>query len=156
MAPGLLQPESSPSLHEDHSPSFQEIFPDLPPFPTDVPIAPLIRLSLAKLRRDDKESARFFEASKNLGFFYLDLRNDEAGERLLDEADKLFKVGKELFELGREELNKYDYKAQGVYYGYKGFGNGVTDDKGTLDRNEFYNVSSDSGLMVSLPNKVGI
>lgn len=115
-------------------------FPDLPPFPTDIATAPLHRLSLSKLRSDATESDRLFASSKDLGFFYLDLRGDDEGEKLLAEADQFFKLGPNLYDLGRDELQKYDYKAQGSYMGYKGFGSAVVDEKGNLDRNEFYNV----------------
>ena len=115
-------------------------FPHLTPFPDDVPTAPLLRLSLSKLRNDPAESDRLFSASKDLGFFYLDLTGDDGGEELLDEADKFFVLGPKLYDLGRDELQKYDYKLQGSYMGYKGFGSAVVDEKGNLDRNEFYNV----------------
>jgi hypothetical protein len=115
-------------------------FAGLPPFPLNIPIAPLHRLSLSKLRNDPTESDRLFSASKDLGFFYLDLRNDEEGEKLLLEADQFFQLGPKLYDLGRDELQKYDYKDQGSYMGYKGFGSAVVDEQGNLDRNEFYNV----------------
>lgn len=118
------------------------IFPNLTPFPDDVPTAPLLRLSLSKLRYNPAESDRLFSASKDLGFFYLDLTGDAEGEALLEEADKFFELGPQLYDLGRDELQKYDYKAQGSYMGYKGFGSAVVDEKGNLDRNEFYNVYS--------------
>jgi isopenicillin N synthase-like dioxygenase len=121
-------------------PSNSFTFPHLTPFPDDIPTAPLLRLSLSKLRVDPIESDRLFSASKDLGFFYLDLTGDPEGEALLSEAEKLFDLGPKLFDLGRNELQKYDYKAQGSYMGYKGFGSAVVDDKGNLDRNEFYNV----------------
>jgi hypothetical protein len=75
-----------------------------------------------------------------LGFFYLDLRNDEDGEKLLEEANQLFELGPKLYDLGRDELQKFDNKAKGSYVGYKGYGSEVVDEKGNLDRNEFYNV----------------
>lgn len=93
-------------------------FPDLPPFPSDVPIAPLLQLSLKRLQdRDIKESARFFQAAKQLGFFYLDLRNSTEGEAILKDADRLFHVGEDLFQLGLEEKQSYDFSGQGTYYG---------------------------------------
>jgi isopenicillin N synthase-like dioxygenase len=115
-------------------------FPTLPPFPPNIPTAPLVRLSLASLRSSPEESNRLFTASKNLGFFYLDLRSDPLGETLLSLSSKLFSLAPKLYELGREELSKYDYKSVGSYMGYKGFGAAVIDEKGNLDRNEFYNV----------------
>jgi hypothetical protein len=167
-------------------------FLDLPPFPEDVPTAPLLRISLSKLTQGDLgEIDRLWQACRELGFFYLDLRDasadrnsmskpspvhdltekvvDEAsradsatgdndcdaqtkaedtaefevdidGERLLQNAEDLFKVGKSLFDLPVEEKVKYDLKDQGSYFGYKGYGQGVIDAEGTKDRNEFYNV----------------
>jgi hypothetical protein len=129
-------------MSPNHSPVsiLEEAFPNNPPFPSAVPTAPLLRISLSRLRTNDApESARLFSASKALGFFYLDLRNDEKGQQILSEADALFGVGEELFDLGREELGKYDYSAQGSYFGYKGYGTAYVDEKGSLDRNEFYN-----------------
>lgn len=118
-----------------------ETFPTLPPFPTDIPTAPLLRLSLSKLGKSEAESTALFKASKDLGFFYLDLRGDQLGDALLDESGRLFEVSKKLFDEGPEGLEKFDYSGQGSYYGYKGLGKKVVDAKGTKDRNEFYNVS---------------
>ncbi|KAI4846582.1 Clavaminate synthase-like protein [Aureobasidium sp. EXF-8845] len=167
-------------------------FLDLPPFPEDIPTAPLLRISLSKLTRGDQgEIDKLWEACCELGFFYLDLRNastspnnipkassvndlaekhfevvgradspikndqpdaqtkvenmgkfdvDIDGERLLQNAEDLFKIGKSVFDLPVEEKVKYDLKDQGSYYGYKGYGQGVIDSEGTKDRNEFYNV----------------
>ena len=115
-------------------------FPNLPPFPSDIPTAPLHRLSLSSLRSDPAESARLFQSSKDLGFFYLDLRGDVEGERILKEADQIFELAPKFYDLGRDELSKYDYKSRGSYMGYKGSGTSIVDEKGNLDRNEFYNV----------------
>lgn len=50
-------------------------FDDLPPFPSDVPVAPLLRISLQKLLVGDQEEVdRLWDASCHLGFFYLDMR----------------------------------------------------------------------------------
>lgn len=67
------------------------------------------------------------------------------GEQLLKDAEALFKVGEQFFELPIPEKVKYDYSSSGgppSYYGYKGYGEGVIDKLGTKDRNEFYNVST--------------
>ena len=51
------------------------VFHDIPPFPEDVPTAPLFRLSLKKLMKNDSEEIdRLWQASCELGFFYIDLR----------------------------------------------------------------------------------
>ncbi|CAD0112866.1 unnamed protein product [Aureobasidium uvarum] len=73
------------------------------------------------------------------------------GERLLQDAEDLFRVGRSVFDLPVEEKIKYDLKDQGSYFGYKGYGQGVIDAAGTKDRNEFYNVSKDDILGLSEP-----
>jgi isopenicillin N synthase-like dioxygenase len=118
-----------------------ENFPDLPPFPDNAPTAPLLSLSLKSLLDSDQtESKRFFDACKDIGFFYLDLRGTEVGESLLNDADRLFRVGVQFFDLPVEEKSKYDFSVQKSYFGYKGYGANVVDKQGSLDRNEFYNV----------------
>ena len=135
--------------HSDHSspsPSPSDIFADLPPFPDTVPTAPLLRISLQKLLAQDiEEEEKCWQACCELGFFYLDLRSDtedknDAGKRLLKDADELFEVMKGFFELPVEEKVKYDLKDQRSYFGYKGYGEGIVDKIGTKDKNEFYNV----------------
>lgn len=123
-------------------------FPDIPPFPSDVPTAPLLRLSLASLlARDPNELTRFHRACEDLGFFYLDLSSCTSGAAILADADELFGVGAALFELPAEEKAQYDFsKSHKSYFGYKGYGTNVIDKQGNLDRNEFYNVSKDDIL----------
>jgi isopenicillin N synthase-like dioxygenase len=111
-----------------------------PPFPDDVPTAPLLRIAFEKLLQRDKiELERFVQACEDLGFFYLDLTGP--GDALLAEAEQLFGVGEELFDLPLDEKAKYDFSAQKSYFGYKAQGAAVVDRKGNIDRNEFYNVS---------------
>lgn len=167
-------------------------FHDLPPFPDNIPTAPLLRISLSKLLSGAQDEVdRLWEASCKLGFFYLDLRDGEKrnglespeqkelwanvwdehadsdrsikrkhsggnvaagtsshegdaqvdGEQLLKDAEALFKVGQQIFDLPVEEKSKYDMVSRGSYFGYKGYGKFYTDKEGTKDRNEFYNVS---------------
>lgn len=129
--------------HSDHSLSpAHDAFPDLPTFPDTVPTAPLLRISLQKLlAHDPEEEERCWKACCDLGFFYLDLRSPD-GEALLRDADGLFEVMKGFFDLSVEEKVKYDFADQNSYFGYKGYGAGIVDKKGTRDRNEFYNVHS--------------
>lgn len=151
-----LKPTTHVSMpHSDHSPSPQrsEAFADLPSFPDNVPTAPLLRISLSKLLASDAdEQERCWQACQELGFFYLDLRGN-AGEALLDDADQLFKLMKFFYDLPVSEKVRYDFKNKGSYFGYKGYGEGIIDAKGTRDRNEFYNVSKDDvlGLSERLP-----
>lgn len=133
--------------HSDHSASpTWDAFPDLPPFSKSVPTAPLLRISLSKLlAHDPDEEERCWKACCDLGFFYLDLHTSDAsqeidGGALLHNAEELFEVMKGFFELPVEEKTTYDFADKGSYFGYKGYGKGIVDKKGTKDRNEFYNV----------------
>ncbi|KAL2830787.1 hypothetical protein BDW59DRAFT_140839 [Aspergillus cavernicola] len=129
-------------------------FHGLPPFPVDVPTAPLLRLSLKNLlAQNEAEVQSLSKACEELGFFYLDLSDAGAISQILDNADKLFHVGTKLFELPLEEKQRYDFSGQKSYFGYKAQGVGVVDRQGNLDRNEFYNVSKDDilGVSESLP-----
>jgi len=185
-----VHPMSKHNKAEQHSEADLN-FLDLPPFPEDAPTAPLLRISLSKLVQGNQgEIDKLWEACRELGFFYFDLRGastdqkttlkptsakdliegicdevnradsatgdvepdklenirefdvDIDGERLLQDAEDLFGIGKEIFDLPVEEKIKYDLKDQGSYFGYKGYGQGIIDAKGTKDRNEFYNVRS--------------
>jgi hypothetical protein len=135
-----------PMPHSDHSPSpSPDTFPDLPAFPDNVSTAPLLCIALEKLlNHDDEEHDRCWKACCDLGFFYLDLRTSKEqsidGNALLRDADSLFEVMKGFYDLDVQEKVKYDFKDQGSYFGYKGYGEGVMDEDGTRDRNEFYNV----------------
>jgi hypothetical protein len=166
-------PDTVPAHHHlkgDRDADSDLTFSDLPPFPDDVPTAPLFRLSLKKLLdHDQDEEDRLWQACCDLGFFYLDLRNglpskrdslhasnndgdgELDGDALLKDAYDLFHLGDEVFDLPTEEKVKYDFNDQGSYFGYKGLGAGVVDAKNTRDRNEFYNVSKDDLLGISKP-----
>ena len=133
-------------------------FPYIPTFPTDVPTAPLKRLSLASLLSSDpsiakSESLRLFDACTSLGFFYLDLRDTPQGDAILKDSDDLFLMQKSLFALPEQEKQKYNFIAQGkeTYFGYKGIGGSIIDKDGRKDRNEFWNVSKDDILSQSNP-----
>lgn len=135
-------------------------FSDLPPFPGNIPTAPLLRISLKKLLdQDASEIDQVWKASRELGFFYLDLRDAVStsaspsinGPALLQDVNALFSLGEQLFALPVPEKQKYDFMDQGSYYGYKGLGAGVIDKEGTRDRNEFYNISKDDMLGLSAP-----
>ena len=93
-------------------------FSNIPPFPNDVSCAPLLKLSFKKLQNGDgEESDRLFEASKQLGFFYLDLRDSLEGDSILEDVDHLFRIGEQLFDLDVEEKQKYDFSGEKSYFG---------------------------------------
>lgn len=130
-------------------------FTHIPPFPSDVPTVPLLRISLDKLvNHDAEEIERLWKACCEIGFFYLDLRQDAAarsGSVTLEHDDELFTLGEQFFALPVEEKQKYDFSDQSSYFGYKGYGKGVMDEHGTKDRNEFYNIAKDFVLGVREP-----
>jgi len=172
-------PIPTPQLHhlEKHNDEDELAFDDLPPFPDNVPTAPLLRLNLNRLLQGNpQEIEKLWNACRDIGFFYLDLRDGQArkrdsfqesetddhdeaavvstqldGNALLEDAAQLFSLGEKVFMLPTEEKQEYDFKDRGSYFGYKGLGAGVIDSKGTKDRNEFYNVSKDDLLGIGEP-----
>src|SRR4051812_42512288 len=103
--------------HSDHVPSPSTTFSDLPPFPDNLPTAPLLRISLSKLLlHDADEEEKCWKACCELGFFYLDIQSLSQdhenrhlaidGQALLDDASQLFEVMKGFFDLDVEEKVK--------------------------------------------------
>ncbi|KAL6233027.1 hypothetical protein BDW75DRAFT_232321 [Aspergillus navahoensis] len=124
----------------------------LPPFPDNVPTAPLLRLSLkALLAGDGAEIRRLSKACEEIGFFYLDMSDAGTLTQILEDTNKLFEIGADLFELPLEAKKEYDLSSQKSYFGYKAQGAAVVDRQGNLDRNEFYNVSKDDIMGISEP-----
>ncbi len=83
-------------------------FPGLPPFPDNVPTVNLTHVSFLKLQTGDvTEVDHLFQACKQWGFFLLDLRDTIQGSTLLDLADQVLQIGKNVFDLDLEEKNKY-------------------------------------------------
>ncbi|PQE23627.1 oxidoreductase 2OG-Fe(II) oxygenase family protein [Rutstroemia sp. NJR-2017a BVV2] len=87
----------------------QKLFDSYPAFPNDVPIANVEKISLAKLTaRDLTEVSRMFSACTELGFFLLDLKNDETGMGLQKDVDVMLGLAKEVFDLPYEEKTVYN------------------------------------------------
>lgn len=154
--PAIAPPAEFVANHQKENAELS--FSDLPPFPDNIPTAPLLRISLKKLLdQDASEIDKLWKASQELGFFYLDLRNAFStstsinGPALWEDVNALFSLGEQLFALPVSEKQKYDFVEQGSYFGYKGLGAGVVDKQGTRDRNEFYNISKDDMLGISAP-----
>jgi len=83
-------------------------FASCPPFPDDVPIASISRISLAKLLANDAaESEALFKASKDTGFLLLDLKGSENGEIVLKEVEAAFETSKMFYDCSLEEKSKY-------------------------------------------------
>jgi hypothetical protein len=89
----------------------QEYFSKLPPFPSDVPVAQLRRISYAKLLElDEAESALLFDACQTHGFFLLDFDTCSKGQEFLNRAERMFELTEEVNAEPVEELMKYAYK----------------------------------------------
>lgn len=57
------------------------------PFPTDVPIAQIEKISLNKLlKRDEAEEQRMFSVCTGSGFFYLDMMDHQMGRKMWEDA----------------------------------------------------------------------
>lgn len=83
-------------------------FKDCPEFPSDVPIADIPTISYLRLQGDfAEESENLYEACREHGFFLLDLRNSAEGEKLLKDAETMYDVSVDIFNLGPEALMDY-------------------------------------------------
>lgn len=79
----------------------------------------LPRISLAKLvADDDAESAQLFRASKETGFFLLDLRGTGEGETMLKDAEATFDLSEKVFDIDQAELMKHAFTIPGGVFGY--------------------------------------
>lgn len=115
----------------------------LPPFPNDIKTAPLLSVKFEDLERgDEEESATFFRACKDLGFFYLDFLGSELGETIVAEAEKLNKIQQEFFALPNEIKDVYGRPHLHPFYAYRFNELSIKDDNDVPLRAESYNVSS--------------
>ena len=79
------------------------IFEAHPPFPADVPILELPRISFQKLLSGDSaESEELFKTAKETGFFLLDLRGTAEGDGLLENAEGVLELDKRFGDLDVE------------------------------------------------------
>ncbi|KAH8094719.1 Clavaminate synthase-like protein [Cristinia sonorae] len=112
-----------------------------PPFPSDVPVAPLRVIDYAMLKDGDQgEIHKLFLAATELGFWYLKNHGTE------EEARGLFDVFSDTLDLPLSEKMVYEQGDSGNSFGYKAKGKIVTDMNGTLDCSEFFNVAQDDAL----------
>jgi isopenicillin N synthase-like dioxygenase len=121
----------------------------LPPFPSDVPTAPLVTLDLPKLLADDQaESAAFFQAAQELGFFYLDMRTSPLGKEMITCSEELRLLAIRFSELPREEKEKYSQESIGPFYAWRYKESNELDAKGNKKYSETYNVSRNGAVQV--------
>ena len=114
-----------------------------PPFPSNIKTAPLVSISLSKLENGDRnESASFFEATKNLGFFYLQLEGSKLGETIVDEAEQLHALNQEFYKRPQAEREEFAREQIDDFFGYRQTKLKATYEDGSVKRNEIYNVRS--------------
>ena len=117
-----------------------------PPFPPDLPTAPLLSISLKELQSSQpsssSDSSKLFAACRDLGFFYLDLTGSELGESILLEAEKLHTLQQDFYALPHEVKDQYGQDKVDPFYSYRW----TQCEKGSLDvwgrpgRREMYSV----------------
>ncbi|KAH8910541.1 Clavaminate synthase-like protein [Coniochaeta sp. PMI_546] len=139
-----------------HSTSPTSSLSSLPPFPSSLPHAPIARISSSQLLSSDPAaSAAVLQASQTYGFFYLDLRDSEAGRSLISESERLLALARASFEeLSPEEKNGYHLLKGVSLFGYKAAGTvKQTDASRRPDSTEFWNVGKDHmhGIVPSRP-----
>ena len=117
-----------------------------PPFPKDLPTAPLGSISLQTLEDASSsfpECATLFEACRTLGFFYLDLTGSELGESILRESEELNKLQQQFYALPHESKDEYGQDKVDPFFSYRWTQctDGVRDAWGRPGRREMYSVS---------------
>lgn len=122
---------------------------EYPPFPDGLPTVELQTIPLEQLLNGNAaEQERVFDVCKGRGFFYLDLRGSETGDILLTGAERIARVGEEIFELPLGEKMKCQLGQGGrTLFGYKKVGATVTDREGTKDTAEFFNVGKNDMIV---------
>ena len=109
---------SSPYFTTTRNMPTADYFSKCVPFPSDQPIFDLECLSYTKLKANDVfESAKLYQASRGCGFFLLNLRGSEEGERMLEYAEKAFDISGEVHKMQPDELKKYAFQPPGSLFG---------------------------------------
>jgi isopenicillin N synthase-like dioxygenase len=111
-----------------------------PPFAEGLTAAPLVSISLARLEScDDAESAAFYNAAKDLGFFYLDMDGSALGEGIVAGAEQLHVLQKQFNALPVKLKEEFLREKIDAFFGYRFQGNRSSED-GRVGRSEMYNV----------------
>ncbi|KAF4472870.1 oxidoreductase [Fusarium albosuccineum] len=122
----------------------EKLFENIPPFPDDIPIASITRISLTGLRSGDEVIAQsLLEACQTLGFFLLDLRGDMTGDTLVAEIDELMgNVNHDIMGLPLDVKKQYHVDVPRSFEGFKIRGVGKTETN-EPDRFEWFNIGQD-------------
>lgn len=118
---------------------------DLPPFPSDVPTAPISTISLRDLLASEPSAcASALEACRTHGFFYLDLTSVPIGESLLSDSERLLETCHKVFDHDLEYKTEHELVKGKSLFGYKRAGTVKnTDPNLRPDTTEFFNVAKD-------------
>ncbi|OTA62778.1 oxidoreductase [Hypoxylon sp. EC38] len=128
----------------------ERLFRQIPPFPDNVPTAPMHTISLAGLRSGNGATAKqTMAACQELGFFLLDLQGDRLGEAMMEEIDQLFDLGEDLMSLPDEVKERYGNSPPKSFLGFKRRGEAKIETNAP-DRFEWFNVGQD-GLLGTAP-----
>lgn len=121
-----------------------------PPFATNLATAPLVSISLHDLETNNTTaSSALYTASKDLGFFYLDMSNSALGEELVSQAEALHLVQKQFSALPNPVKEDYLREKIDPFFGYRILG-GWPQPDGSIGRNENYNIRKDDLIGNSL------
>ena len=118
-----------------------------PPFPDNLPTAPLESISLFALQDESpSESNKLFESCKDLGFFYLNLVGSTLGESILREVEALHLLQQEFYALPHETKDVYGQDKVDPFFSYRWTQclGGVRDAWNRPGRREMYNARQDS------------
>ncbi|KAJ8132905.1 hypothetical protein O1611_g716 [Lasiodiplodia mahajangana] len=113
---------------------------EMPAFPSDLPVAHISNISHQKILDGDvDEITKVIKSAREVGFFRVDFRDSEIGQRFLAAANNMFALARETFDLPTEvKLADSFLKHGDLLLGYKGLGASVVDKEGTPDNNEQY------------------
>jgi isopenicillin N synthase-like dioxygenase len=74
-----------------------------PPFPADLPVAHISNISHRKILDGDvDEISKVIQSAREVGFFRVDFRDSEIGQRFLAAANNMFALAQETFDLPTE------------------------------------------------------
>ncbi|KAE8404938.1 oxidoreductase [Aspergillus pseudonomiae] len=122
-----------------------KLFAQCPPFPPDLPVVPLTKVSLSALERNcPAEAQKLLSACQEWGFFLLDMRGSDQGTAMMQDAEEMFDLTADLSEMDYEALNRYHHKPPD-FTRYKSLGTTKTE-PGKFDHIHVYSLAQDDVL----------
>ncbi|KAB8209323.1 oxidoreductase [Aspergillus parasiticus] len=122
-----------------------KLFEQCPPFPSELPVVALKKISLSALERNcPAEAQRLLSACQERGFFLLDLEGSDQGPVMLQYAEEMFDLTADLSEMDHITLNQYHHKPPD-FTRYKSIGTTKTE-PGKFDHIHVYSVAQDDLL----------